>query len=462
MRLLLYSWKANNEQILADNMMKAGFEVIWFHKECQHYTRDMELAMEMIPFIHAQGIEVVVSFNYFPIISMICNTCQIPYYAWVYDCPHFTLFAKQITMPCNHIGIFDREMVRQLKNYGVNTAYHVPLAADAVYFEKIIVQASRQEKEKYQCDISFVGSLYTGDYNYYDNLFFKNYSEEADTADGNGLGHEQKRKTACAEEIKNGMSAELTKHSDIGVIIKRQCFSYQKDCLRQAVTDGDIDFSMLRVRMEKEGLMLGEDYFAKPEDILLAAVLEKKVTVEERRILLTEIAKRFACNNGGKRAKAASDGSNSGQAACDSMDRANNIDAKFDFKIFTGSDTENLPELAPYNYGMVDYQTQMPLVFAGSKINLNISLRSIHSGIPLRVLDIMACGGFVLSNWQPEISEYFEEGAEIVTFDSLEDCLDKIEYYLIHEEERRQIAANGQRKVQERFSYQIGLEKLFR
>ena len=102
------------------------------------------------------------------------------------------------------------------------------MAADAVYFEKIIVQASRQEKEKYQCDISFVGSLYTGDYNYYDNLFFKNYSEEADTADGNGLGHEQKRKTACAEEIKNGMSAELTKHSDIGVIISGNAFPIKK------------------------------------------------------------------------------------------------------------------------------------------------------------------------------------------------------------------------------------------
>lgn len=435
MRLLLYSWKANNEQILADNMMKAGFEVIWFHKECQHYTRDMELAMEMIPFIHAQGIEVVVSFNYFPIISMICNTCQIPYYAWVYDCPHFTLFAKQITMPCNHIGIFDREMVRQLKNYGVNTAYHVPLASDAAYFNKVIMQASRQEKEKYQCDISFTGSLYTGEHNYYDAVFRTDQAEW----DGN-------------------RSRESSRMDDV---INRQCFSYQKDCLTQAVTDGDIDFSMLRIQMEKEGLMLGEDYFAKPEDILLAAVLEKKVTVEERRILLTEIAKRFACNNGGKRAKAARNGSNSGQAACDGMDGASNIDAKYDFKLYTGSDTEGLPELAPYNYGRVDYQTQMPLVFAGSKINLNVSLRSIHSGIPLRVLDIMACGGFVLSNWQPEISEYFEEGAEIVTFDSLEDCLDKIEYYLIHEEERRQIASNGQRKVQERFSYQIGLEKLF-
>lgn len=436
MKILLYSWKANNEHILADNMMKAGFEVIWFHKECQHYTRDMELAMKMIPFIHAQGIEVVVSFNYFPIISMICNTCQIPYYAWVYDCPHFTLFAKQITMPCNHIGIFDREMVRQLKNYGVNTAYHVPLASDAAYFNEVIMQASRQEKEKYQCDISFTGSLYTGEHNYYDAVF----------------------RTAQTEWDRN----RSRDSSRMDAVINRQCFSYQKDCLTQAVTDGDIDFSMLRARMEKEGLMLGEDYFAKPEDILLAAVLEKKVTVEERRILLTEIAKRFACNNGGKRAKAARKGNNSGQAACDGMDGASNIDAKYDFKLYTGSDTEGLPELAPYNYGMVDYQTQMPLVFAGSKINLNISLRSIHSGTPLRVLDIMACGGFVLSNWQPEISEYFEEGAEIVTFDSLEDCLDKIEYYLIHEEERRQIAANGQRKVQERFSYQIGLEKLFR
>ena len=120
-----------------------------------------------------------------------------------------------------------------------------------------------------------------------------------------------------------------------------------------------------------------------------------------------------------------------------------------------------MPELNALNYGTVDYHTQMPLVFAGSKINLNISLRSIHSGIPLRVLDIMACGGFVLSNWQPELVEHFVNGVEIVTFDSLGECLDKIVYYLTHEEERKQIAAAGQRKVRELFSYRSGLEKLF-
>ena len=102
----------------------------------------------------------------------------------------------------------------------------------------------------------------------------------------------------------------------------------------------------------------------------------------------------------------------------------------------------------------------MPLVFSGSKINLNLSLRSIRSGIPLRVVDILACGGFVLTNFQPEIAEYFREGEEIATFRSLEECMEKIRYYLQNNAEREAIAAAGKRKVQDAFSYRSGLIKL--
>ncbi len=437
MKLILYSWNANNEQILVDNLIKLGFEVVCFRKECRHYTRDMELAMEMIPFIHAQGAEAVVSFNYFPMVSMICNTCQIPYYAWVYDCPHFTLYAKQIGLPCNHIGIFDREMARQLEGYGVNTVHHVPLAVDTACFDAVISQATPQEKDRFRCDISFVGSLYTDAYNYYDRLFggedaVKQTNLQKGSAEC-GSRQEKQPETDCESRQEE---CPETGWEAIASGISRQCFAYHEDYLRQAVTDGKIDLHGIQVRMEKQGLMLGEDYYAKAEDIFLAAVLEKKVTVEERRILLTRLAERFAISDG--------DG-----------DRGSH------FRLYTGSDTAGLPELDSCNCGIVDYHTQMPLVFAGSRINLNISLRSIHSGIPLRVLDIMACGGFVLSNWQPEIAEYFEEGVEIVTFDSREDCLEKTAYYLSHEEERRQIAANGKRKVQEKFSYQNGLDRLF-
>lgn len=399
MRLLLYSWNANNEKVLADNLIKMGFSVAWFRRECKHYTRDMELAMEMIQHIHAESVEAVISFNYFPIISMICNTCQIPYYSWVYDCPHFTLYAKQITLPCNHIGIFDKEMVGQLEDYGVRTVYHAPLSVDVEYFDKAVAGASRTEREKYQCDISFVGSLYTDEHNYYDVLF--------------GMECKEKQQAQMPE-------------SGIEKTLRKQCFTYRKNYLKQAVEENKIDIQAMESKMEQQGLMLGEDYFAKPEDILMAAVLEKKVTVEERRVLLEEIVRQ-----------------------------------KINFRLYTGSDTKMLPELNAYNRGIVDYHTQMPLVFSGSKINLNITLRSIHSGVPLRVLDIMACGGFVLSNRQPEIAEYFEDGVEIVMFNSLDECIEKIRYYLTHEEERRQIAESGRKKVQEVFIYQKGLEKLF-
>lgn len=410
MKLILYSWNANNEQVLSDNLTGLGFEVIWFRKECRHYTRDMELAMELIQQIHAGGAEAVLSFNYFPIISMVCHTCQIPYYAWVYDCPHFTLYARQMNDACNHIGVFDRDMVRQLEGYGISTAYHVPLSADTEYFGKVVGSAPEKEREKYRCDVSFVGSLYTDEHNYFDMLF----PETGGSALGNRPGKD-------AGSRYKGMLLDT---------VSRQCFSYQEDYLRQAVTGGQIALSVLQEDMERQGLMLGEDYFARPEDILLAAVLEKKVTVEERRMLLSKIA---GCLRG----------------------------TEMDFRLYTGSDTRDLPKLHRHNRGRVDYRTQMPLVFAGSRINLNITLRSIHSGIPLRVLDIMACGGFVLTNRQPEIAEHFKDGAEVATYSSLEECVDKVCYYLAHEEERKKIAQAGYKKVKEAFSYREGLLKLF-
>jgi spore maturation protein CgeB len=76
-----------------------------------------------------------------------------------------------------------------------------------------------------------------------------------------------------------------------------------------------------------------------------------------------------------------------------------------------------------------------------------MSLRSITTGIPQRVFDIMAAGGFVISNYQLEIEELFEIGKEIVVYDTLKDLKEKIRYYLEHEEEREQIAYNGYLKV---------------
>lgn len=130
----------------------------------------------------------------------------------------------------------------------------------------------------------------------------------------------------------------------------------------------------------------------------------------------------------------------------------------FEFKLYTGSSIDFNPNLKKEGY--IDYATEMPFVFRQSKVNINITLRSITTGIPLRALDIMACGGFLLSNYQKELAEYFVEDKECVFFYDLEDMVLKTDYYLKHEAERIKIVAAGHKKVKSEFSLKGQLRKM--
>lgn len=110
--------------------------------------------------------------------------------------------------------------------------------------------------------------------------------------------------------------------------------------------------------------------------------------------------------------------------------------------------------------GGVDYISEMPKVFACSKINLNPSLRIIQSGIPLRAFDIMGAGGFLLSNYQPELLEHFENERDLVIYESLEDALEKADFYLRNDNLRVQIARNGREKTLKEHSLQDIMQEI--
>ena len=98
-------------------------------------------------------------------------------------------------------------------------------------------------------------------------------------------------------------------------------------------------------------------------------------------------------------------------------------------------------------------EEEMYKIFYSSRINLNITMRGIESGVPQRVFDTMSVGGFVLSNYQPEIGELFRVGKELEVFHSLEELQDKANYYLKHETERLRIAIAGYQRVKQDYSY---------
>ena len=148
---------------------------------------------------------------------------------------------------------------------------------------------------------------------------------------------------------------------------------------------------------------------------MIRDILRKKVTVNERRNILTEMGKHF------------------------------------DTVLYTMPGAKKIDGVS--NLGIAGYFDKMPKVFRRSKINLNITLRSILSGIPLRVLDILAAGGFLITTYTEEIAEYFIDGEELVIAYTPEDMIQKVAYYLEHDEERKQIALKGQEKVFEKFAY---------
>ena len=127
-----------------------------------------------------------------------------------------------------------------------------------------------------------------------------------------------------------------------------------------------------------------------------------------------------------------------------------------------------------YTYSEVD-ETLMPkvhrrppvqvgeatsFIYAGTKINLNIALKGIEGGTTQRIMDIMGAGGFVLTNYCEETAELFEEDKEIVMFRTPEELIQKVDYYLEHEEEREQIARAGHEKAMNDYTYEKKIKKL--
>lgn len=130
---------------------------------------------------------------------------------------------------------------------------------------------------------------------------------------------------------------------------------------------------------------------------------------------------------------------------------------KYKVDVYSGHNDWNHPNI--FFKGYACYETEMPVIFNKSAINLNFTLRSIHSGIPLRILDILACQGFCISNYQPDLAEAFSD-KEIVLFDSKDDLLTKIDYYMNKPDIRNNISLAGKQKIEQFFTYEYLIKKM--
>jgi len=97
-------------------------------------------------------------------------------------------------------------------------------------------------------------------------------------------------------------------------------------------------------------------------------------------------------------------------------------------------------------------------VYSQSRIVFNCS---IAGDVTMRVFEGTACGALVLTDTVANgLDELFEIGREIVVYQDDMDLLEKIAYYLAHEEEREAIARAGQARTLREHTYVHRMERL--
>lgn len=107
----------------------------------------------------------------------------------------------------------------------------------------------------------------------------------------------------------------------------------------------------------------------------------------------------------------------------------------------------------------VSYEDSLPLVIKKGKINYVVTHRNWKSGISQICWDIMAAGGFLLSNYQADYLRVFPGVKPVLYYDE-KDMLSKGIYYLHHEKERRELAEVLAKEVEQKHTYFQRLTKI--
>lgn len=342
----------------------------------KNWDKDIAFSNRFIKKIEKENYSKILSVNFLPLISDICENRKIKYISWVYDSPLHIRRKNALKNACNTIYFFDRVQADTYRREGVEGARYLPLASSPKVFG---IGETVSDNIEYTSDVAFLGQLYK--------------SEFYDIAGG------------LSQYNRGYLEAVM----DAQIVMPQ---GYIVDEMLDSDAMGSINKDFLK---KSNGT-----YMVTKEE--LSYTLAKEITGRLRVTALSVLQNRF------------------------------------DVDVYSGDRSEQLNKV---NYkGYADYYNRMPEVFTRSRINLNMSLCTIQSGIPLRVIDIMACRGFVISNAQPELYEYFVPGQDIEIYEDIPDLVYKVRYYLEHEEQRKQIAENGYKKICAKFNFEDRVKRM--
>lgn len=398
MNVLFYRYNSVYEPDMLSAFKQAGLNVIEIDREITDKDiTDRERIRLVSNAIEAYMPVFIYGVNYYPAISEVCRIYNVIYISQTVDSPVFTLFDRSLLNKTNRILLFDRAQYDLFSSFNKDGVIHMPLASAVERFDKVISSINADDRRKFTGDIAFVGSTYREKDPYLKLIglseYTKGYVEALIEASLKVYGY---------YPVKDALEDKVI--SDIKIAAGND-FPH----IEEAVTDMD-------------AYAVSHRYIGSH-----LAVIERERTLK----LLSE---------------------------------------HFNVHLYTKSDTSVFPKAITsdpndknvtfndtypsltrktglYIHPGINTLTEMPKVFNLSKINLNMTMRPIETGLPLRCFDILGCGGFLMTNYQEELNDMFVIGQDLEAYSSLDELIDKCDYYLSHEDERAAIAHSGYEKV---------------
>ena len=104
---------------------------------------------------------------------------------------------------------------------------------------------------------------------------------------------------------------------------------------------------------------------------------------------------------------------------------------------------------------------EMYRIIQRSKITLNhhINVAGLYAN-NMRLFEATGVGTLLITDWKVNLHEMFEIGKEVVAYRTPEECIELIQYYLEHNEEREAIAMAGQRRTLREHTYYQRMQEL--
>ena len=450
MRILFYRYNSICEPDLLEAFSSCGLSVVQVTAEITDKsltnTERINLLREHLDDRDSAGLSepflFVFSVNFFPAISDLCEIYQIPYVCWSVDSPLAEIYSKSVLNSCNRLFLFDRQQYNELHELNPDCIFYLPLCTNPQRWDKQIASITDEDKKRFSCDISFIGSLYTEKDPYLSMI-------------GNTSTKDSDHKNPSPENKETGLASNSLSDRVIGFadgLVSAQLSLTGCNILEDALTDEtahQIASAQSRISLSSDGFVKNMDRYIAGEHVLgmhassLYRINALKALSEHFDVSLytrSPLPDSFQKHITDHPADLYTEKTAADKTATGSHQFSDDRPGKF-------------PGCGIHIHPGVQTLTEMPRIFNLSKINLNMTIYPIRSGLSLRIWDVLGCGGFLLTNAQPELTEYFIPGEDLDCFSSVEELIDKCSWYLDHDDVRQKIAKQGSNKVHRYHTY---------